>query len=184
MPLLIPAIAFITFTVLLLLGHVGEASYCFLAAASALVGLVLHGFGRLQELDLRSLRLVLRDIEQTKKELFVREEKLKQIAVPLAQIIALSGASEGRLGSKESWAVKREWYRRKIETLVTALELSPTDAVETLKYSEKYDEFDRVIGDRDSLLTSDPDYAQVKANLELLAAELEAMMQADIKSEA
>ena len=58
-------------------------------AATALLGLVLHGFGRLQELDLKNLRLVLREIEQTKKELFVREGKLKAIAIPLAQIIAL-----------------------------------------------------------------------------------------------
>jgi len=58
-------------------------------AATALLGLVLHGFCRLQELDLKNLRLVLREIEQTKKELFVREGKLKAIAIPLAQIIAL-----------------------------------------------------------------------------------------------
>src|SRR5437899_7686297 len=86
-PLGISAFAFGIFTYLLWLRHIGEASYCFLVALTAMLGLVLHGFSRLQEFDLKNLRLVLREIRQTKEELFVREEKLKAIALPLAQII-------------------------------------------------------------------------------------------------
>lgn len=85
MPLAISTITFLVFTTLLLFGKIGEATYCFLVASAALLGLVLHGFSRLQELDLKNLRLVLREIEQTKNELFVQEEKLKAIVVPLAQ---------------------------------------------------------------------------------------------------
>lgn len=179
-PLAISAIAFFLFTGLLWLGRIGEASYCFLVAASALVGIVLHGFGRLQELDLKNLRLVLRALEDTKKELFVREEKLKAIAVPLAQIIALTGASEGRISTKDSWNVKREWYRQRIQALIEALELSPAEAEETRKYTGKYAEIDRVLGDRKALMTTDPDYEEVKAELNKLSSELLEMMKADI----
>lgn len=184
MPLAISGIAFAVFTALLALGIIGEASYCFLAAAAILLGLVLHGFGRLQELDLKNLRVVLREIEQTKKELFVREEKLRQIALPLAQIIALTGASEGRPGSRESWAVKRAWYKQKLQALIGALELSSGESAETQKYTEKYAEFDRAFGSRESLQTSDPDYAEVKAKLESLSSELLTMMKADLANEA
>lgn len=180
MPLTISVIAFVIFTALLWLGRIGEASYCFLVAASALLGLVLHGFGRLQELDLKNLRLVLREIEETKKELFVREEKLKAIAIPLAQLIALTGASEGRLGDRQSWTVKREWYKQKLEALINAIELSGTEATETLKYTQKYGEIDAIFGARDGLKTTDPDYAETKARLESLGAELVEMMKADI----
>lgn len=184
MPLAISGVAFTAFTTLLLLARIGEASYCFLVAATALLGLVLHGFGRLQELDLKNLRLVLREIEQTKKELFVREEKLKAIAIPLTQIIALSGASEGRLGSRESWAVKREWYRQKVQSLVNALELSSAESLETEKYTNKYAELDRIFGKRDGLKATDRDYAEVKEKLEALSAELLEMMKADLAHEA
>jgi len=180
-PLAIASIAFSIFTGLLWVGRIGEASYCFLVAAAALLGLVLHGFGRLQELDLKNLRLVLREIEQTKKELFVREEKLKSIAVPLAQIIALTGASEGRFGSRESWDVKREWYRQKLQQLITALELSSRESAETQKYTDKYAEFDHVHVQREALQTTDPDYKAVKARLEALSAQLLEMMKADIE---
>jgi hypothetical protein len=180
MPLAVSAISFAIFTALLWLGRIGEVSYCFLVAAAAMLGLVLHGFGRLQELDLKNLRLVLREIEQTKKELFVREEKLKSIAVPLAQIIALTGASEGRMGNRESWDVKREWYRQKLQALVNALELSSGEEAEIRKYMDKYAEFDRTMGEREVLATSDPDHKQVKAKLELLSAELLHMMKSDV----
>ena len=180
MPLAVSAIAFAIFTALLWLGRIGEASYCFLVAAAALLGLVLHGFGRLQELDLKNLRLVLRDIEQTKKELFVREEKLKAIAIPLAQIIALTGASEGRFGSRESWQVKREWYKQRIDALSQALELSPSESLEIQKYTEKYAEIDRVMGQREALQTTDSDFTEVKQKLESLSLELLEMMKADV----
>lgn len=180
-PLVVSGIAFAIFTGLLWLGRIGEVSYCFLVAGSALLGLVLHGFGRLQELDLKNLRLVLREIQDTKKELFVREEKFKAMALPLAQMLALSGASEGRLGSRESWAVKREWYRQRIRALLEALELSVAESDETKKYTDKYAELDRLFGDRDVLLTTDPDYKEVKAKIAALSDELLVMMKADLK---
>lgn len=184
MPLAISTVAFIVFTLLLCLGRIGEVSYCFLVAASALLGIVLHGFGRLQELDLKNLRVVLRELQQTKQELYVREERLKAIALPLAQIIALTGASEGRLGSKESWGIKRSWYKSKIASLISVLDLSTVESAEAIKYSGKYEEIDRALEERDALLTSDPDYEQTKAKLNKLSDELQEMMQADIRGEA
>lgn len=49
MPLILCLGAFGIFTTLLCNRFIGEAAYCFLAAATAILGLVLHGFGRLQD---------------------------------------------------------------------------------------------------------------------------------------
>jgi len=179
-PLVISSVSFVAFTTLLVLGRIGEPSYCFLVAATALLGLVLHGFGRLQELDLKNLRVVLRELQQTKQELFVREEKLKEMAIPLAQIIALTGASEGRMGSRESWGVKRQWYKQKLQALMDTLEFNSTESSETQKYFQKYEEVDRLLGDREALKTTDPDYKEVKAKLHSLSGELLEMMKADL----
>lgn len=181
MALIISILAFILFTVLLLVGSLGEASYCFLSAVSALLGLVLHGFGRLQELDLKNLRLVLREIEQTKKELFVREEKLKSIAIPLTQIIAFTGASEGRMSSnRESWNIKREWYRHKLQALVDVLELPHNETSEIRKYMDKYTEMDQALGKREVLRNTDADYTQVNEKIKILSAEIDQMMKEDV----
>lgn len=179
-PVVIPVVASIAFTALLCFGRIGEASYCFLLAASALLGLVIHGFGRLQELDLKNLRLVLRELHETKQELFVREEQLKKIALPLAKVIALTAATEGRINDRETHEAKRAWYGRRVEELVEALALNSTDAKEAKKYLEKYAEFDRTIGVRPGLSTADPDYAEAKAKLESISVELLTMLKSDV----
>ena len=171
---------FIVFNALLYISKIGEASYCFLIASAALVGLVLHGFDRLKELDLKNLRIVLRELKDTKHELFVREEKLKSVALPLAQIAALTGVSEGRLGSKETWAAKRKWYRSKIEELIASLPLNAEETLEAKKYIEKYTALDELLADRNNLKASDPGYAKIVAKLEIMNQELLDMLKSDV----
>lgn len=181
MPLVISTIVFIVFTGLLYIGKVGEASYAFLIAATALFGLVLHGFDRLKELDLKNLRIVLRELQETKKELFVREEKLKSIAIPLAQIVAFTGASEGRLSSKETWSAKRKWYKKKLEELIASLNFTSDEEREAKKFVEKYEEIDKLLADREALKTTDPDYGKVKERIEQISAELNELMRQDFE---
>ena len=181
MPLLISSIAFAVFTTLLVLGYVGEAAYVFLAAGSALMGLVLHGFGRLQEFDLKNLKLVLRELKETKEDLFVKQQQLSSLAVPLAQIIAFSSAVEGRLSNKESFTLRRKWYKKKIQELIEALGIEAASDKETRKYLEKYEEIDKAFGERSVLQTSDPDYEIVKQRIEALNTEVNAMLKADIE---
>lgn len=181
MPLAIATIVFTVFTVLLYVGKISEASYVFLIAATALFGLVLHGFDRLKEFDLKNLRIVLRELQETKQELFVREEKLKSIAIPLAQIIAFTGATEGRMGSKETWSAKRKWYKGKLEKLIESLELTASEVQETKKFIEKYEAIDQILAGRNGLMTTDPDYAETKQQLEILNNELIELMKCDFE---
>lgn len=178
LPLLISGLAFLAFTTLLWLGHIGEVSYCFLVALASLLGIALHGFGRIQELDFKNLRLVLREIEQTKRDLFVREEKLKAIAIPLAQVIALSGASEGDFGNPEMKAIKRKWYQHKLEALTDALKLSSAEAEETQKYMQKYSEIKALSADASGYGANNIEERTKRLNS--LNTDLIEMMKADI----
>lgn len=181
MPLAISTIVFIVFTILLYVNKIGEASYAFLVAATALFGLVLHGFDRLKEIDLKNLRVVLRELQETKKELFVREENLKSIAIPLAQIVAFTGVSEGRLGSKETWSAKRKWYKKKLEELISSLNFSEHEEKEANKFVEKYDAIDKLLADRDAMKTTDPDYQKSKEKVEKLSDEIIELMKQDFE---
>lgn len=180
MAIVISSVAFITFTTLLWLGKIGEVSFSFLIAATALFGLVLHGFGRLQELDLKNLRLVLREIKETKEELFVREEKLKSIVVPLVHLLAYAGVAEGRWSEAESILLKRQWYKKKLATLVESLGFAPHEIAEARKFVEKYDEIDRLFAGRDGLKTTDPDYLEVVAKIEAISQEINDMLRKEI----
>lgn len=181
MRLIIPILAFLIFITLLVVGKIGEASFCFLVAGNALLGLVLHGFGRLQELDLKNLRVVLREIKETKSELLVREERLKSVVIPLVQIMAYTGASEGRWSSSDSAALKRQWYKKKVADLIESLGFSSEEADEAKKFFEKYEEIDRLFAGRGALQTTDPDYPEVKERIASLSSEINAMIAKDLE---
>lgn len=181
MSLIISTIVFLAFTALLYIGKIGEVSYAFLVAATALFGLVLHGFDRLKVIDLKNLRVVLRELQQTKKELFVREEKLKSMAIPLAQIIAFTGVSEGRMDSKESFSAKRKWYKKKLEELISSLDFSKDEEKEANKFVKKYEAIDKLLAERSVLQTTDSDYKEIKEKLEKLNDEINELMKQDFE---
>ncbi len=180
MPLVIASVLVVLFTGLLITGRIGEVSYSFLVSVTALLGLVLHGFGRLQELDLRNLKLTLRELKQTRDEIFVREERLKAILIPLAQIIAFSGAVEGRWTEAEFLTLKREWYKKKLRLLIESLGFDSAESKEAQKYIGKYDEIDRLFAGRSGLNITDPDYKEVKQEIEALSNQVNAMLKADL----
>jgi len=179
MPLAISTIVFAIFTILLYFSKIGEASYSFLVAATALFGLVLHGFDRLKEIDLKNLRVVLMELQETKKEIFVREENLKSMAIPLAQMVAFTGVSEGRIGSKESFSANRKWYKKKLEELISSLNFSEKEKKEANKFIIKYEAIDKLLAERSALQTTDPDYKETKEKLEKLSDELIELMKQD-----
>lgn len=178
---MISTIVFIAFTTLLYIGKIGEVSYAFLVPATALFGLVLHGFDRLKEIDLKNLRVVLRELQQTKKELFVREENLKSMAIPLAQMVAFTGASEGRMGSKESFSAKRKWYKKKLEELISSLDFSEDEENEANKFVKKYEEIDKLLAERSALQTTDSDYKETEEKIEKLSDEIIELMKQDFE---
>jgi len=179
MSLVISTIAFIVFTVFLYFNKIGEASYAFLVAATALFGLVLHGFDRLKEIDFKNLRVVLRELKDTKKELFVREEKLKSMVIPLAQIVAFTGVSEGRMGSTETWSAKRKWYKRKLEELISSLSFSEAEEKEANKFVKKYETLDAILANLSALKTTEPGYKETKEKADKISDEIIQLMNLD-----
>ena len=61
------------------------------------------------------------------------------------------------------------------------LTLMTKKITEIKKYSEKYKEIDKLLGDRDVLKTTDPDYKEVKEKLENLSNEIKTMQKEDLK---
>ena len=177
--LLISGIAFATVVVLLLMGDIGETVFAFLAAASALLGFALHNYNRLQELDLKNLRITLRELRETKQEIFVREERLKSAFLPLIQLLAYQSAAANRWSSSESLALSRAWYKKKLNILLEAMDADSAEAQEARKFIDKYDEIDRLFAGRGALKTTDPDYEKVKAQIELLNDRIIAMLRKD-----
>lgn len=168
---------------MLLFAQIGEASYCFLLADSALVALVLKGFNRLRELDLRNMKIILADIEKAKDGLAVRKAKFKSVLIPFIQIIAYSSSIAGRWGSLETNKLNRMWYKNKLKCLVNELGIESVDAQEIQKFVNKYDEIDEILEQRGEIEADSPDADKTKHKLEVLMHQIVEVLQEDIEKE-
>lgn len=110
----------------------------------------------------------------------MREEQLKAIALPLAQVLAYTSVSSNRMFNQETHDLRVQWFKKKIGDLVVALELRPEEASDAQKFIVAFDEFDKINSGSGALLTSDPDYATKKSKMEDLATEMDSMMRADL----
>ena len=68
------------FTTLLYIKRINQPTYVILISLTALVSLVLHGFPRLKELDVKSLKLTLAEIHQVRDDVYAKAESVATLA--------------------------------------------------------------------------------------------------------
>ena len=93
---LIGVIGTILFTVLLEKGIINTLSYISLLGLTALVSLVLHGFKRITELDIKNLKVTLSQIKEAKRDLYAKAESVKKFGEDIAEITAYHITRLGR----------------------------------------------------------------------------------------
>jgi hypothetical protein len=170
------------FTVLLIGKYIGAPSYCFLIALCVLVGLVLRGFDRLQELDIRNLRMTLREIKKTKEEIFAKQEDLKKTALLMAQIMDLNNTTQGRWGSSEGNELRRNWNDKKLKEVIDSFNFSNAEIQEITKFSEKYKTLDELFEKQHALQPSDPTKGEIDIQINKLETEIDNLMRRDINT--
>ncbi len=179
-PFLIALLGVALCTGLLLGKNIGAPTYCFLFALVALVSLVLHGFDRLQELDLKNLKMTLREMQKTKEEIFAKQEDLKMTALLMAQIMDLNNANQGRWGSAEGAVLRRNWNDKKMRELIKRFECNSTEIAEMTKFSNKYKELDELFEQKHGLKPDDPKFKELEIKIGLLSGEIDAFLRKDI----
>lgn len=172
-----------SFTALLVFEYVGPSAYVALVAITLLASFGIALAPRLAELDLRNLRLVLRGIEEAKAELYAREEDLKHIAFKMTLILSFITATQGRWGGSDSHMLQSKWLQRRLADLASTFQFSESEQSDISKYVNMYNEFDAVMGDREGLRTTDPDYEDVKRRLGDISKEIDVMLRNDLKGE-
>lgn len=118
---LVGAVCLVLFTALLVAGRISEGYYFLLIGMAALVSIAVLCHARLQELDIRNLKLILADLKQTKADivemyggignlrkalLVLDEAKMKELGVPLGKLPLTSAVMRYTAG-----CVKRERER-------------------------------------------------------------------------
>ena len=80
-------------TTLLIKKRVNQPSYIILLSLTSLVCIVLHGFPRLKELDVKSLRLTLTEMKQVRTEVYVKAETVARLSERVVDLIIRSTRS-------------------------------------------------------------------------------------------
>lgn len=132
------------FTALLALGLINELGYIFLLLALAIICLVLHGFSRLQELDLKNLKMTLSRIEQVREDIYAKEEDLRKASVTLSELIAFTAAFGRYWGSEKSIKYTSLLTLQKTRKLLDELNVSAEDKAKVFRYPNALERMEQV----------------------------------------
>jgi hypothetical protein len=134
---------FALFTVLLSVGKIDQWAYVALLFGFALVSFVLRGFSRLQELDLKNMRLILREMKEVEENVYVREEDLRKASITFAEMLVTESSFAGRFGSERSNEIRRLWLNKKIKQLFDELSVSNVEYVKVFRVSNAFAKLDK-----------------------------------------
>ena len=107
----------------------GDSAYVLLFAVLSFVCLVVNGFSRLSELDLKNLRLTLTKIEEARADVYAKQRDVIRISMQLARMIAFLGAFQSRRMSAETLDIVKRWYRTQTCKLIDSLEPNYTTPI-------------------------------------------------------
>ncbi|MEW8352819.1 MAG: hypothetical protein AB2665_03385 [Candidatus Thiodiazotropha sp.] len=133
---IVGVVGFVTFTYLLIDSKIGALGYSSLLGLLAIVCIVIPVLSRLKELDLKNLKLTLDKIEEAKKEIYAKEESLKETSHVLAELIAANSTLTGIWGDDESNSYSKDLIRAKIKKLAKQMEFSTEEMEQILKYEK------------------------------------------------
>lgn len=130
-------------TLLLIFGYIGGATWLVAFVVGGFAGLAIFYAGRWEEIEFRSLRLKLREVEQIRADVYAKAETVNGIAVELGAMTAYMASLAGRAGSREGHRESMRRARRSIENLVAVSGITPSVAATMLRPLDEMDVHDR-----------------------------------------
>ena len=112
------------FTTLLVKKRINQPSYIILVSLAALVAIVLHGFPRLEEVDLKELKLTLAEIKEVKQDVYAKARDVGYASRMLADLIALQDVHQGLSGDPYMFQ-RRDYVDHKTREILATLGVPP-----------------------------------------------------------
>lgn len=117
-------ICFVIFTLLLIYDQILNGIYLSLFSVLAFSCIVIALLPRLKEIDFKNLRTTLVEIKKTKKEIFAKEESLKEIALRVSELIKANATFASYLSDEEDDKLQNEFINSKINNLLHVIGFS------------------------------------------------------------
>ena len=128
------------FTTLLCFKKLSQPSYIFLFSLTVIACLVLHGFPRLKELDLKSLKMTLEKIETAKQEIYAKQDEVNRTTTLLTELVLFQNAMSQVTGDKELRAYERLWLNNKCSEILNQLGYAQSEQKQIFRYQRAVDD--------------------------------------------
>ena len=114
--------------------------------------IVVYVLPQLKELNLRELKVVLREIKETERRVYAGVDTVKQLSLLIGEMLMMHQLNLGRLYSPTFSPLIRIWQTRQLLEISRLIEAAAEDERRLLRFTKLFDALDAAI-DRDQ---SDP----------------------------
>lgn len=108
----------VLFTYLLKTSEISDKIFAGLFLSLGFLCIIIIVIPRLKEFDFKNMKATLREIKETKKEIYAKEKTVKKIAYHISEINKINAEFADHLTSTETSELQKEYLDKKIQYLL------------------------------------------------------------------
>jgi len=133
------------------------------------IAILVYVLPQLQELNLKELKLVLREIQDAEKRVYAGLDTVRQLTLLIADTLMMHSLNANRLTGPELSELYHEWQTHQLLKISRLIEATPQDQEHLMRFFPLYDSLDAAVA-RDQ---KDPEKEQaIKGALEKIQEQL------------
>jgi len=102
------------------------------------IAIVVYVLPQLQELNLKELKVVLREIKETESRIYATEQTVRELMLTLADLAVMETLNFSRLSGSEFGELMRQWRDKRIDKILELVEATPNQKSHLRRYVPMY----------------------------------------------
>jgi hypothetical protein len=102
------------------------------------IAIVVYVLPQLQELNLKELKVVLREIKETENRIYATEKTVRELMLKLADLAAMETLNFSRLSGSEYAQLMRQWRDKRVDEILDLVEATPEEKNHLSRYAPIY----------------------------------------------
>jgi len=109
------------------------------------IAIVVYVLPQLQELNLKELKVVLREIKDAEKRVYAGLDTVRELALLIADTLMMHSLNANRLTGPDFAELYHEWQTHHLLKISRLIEATPEDQEHLLRYSSLYQALDAAL---------------------------------------
>jgi hypothetical protein len=121
--------------------HTEAALFCF-TCLFLFLAIVVYVLPQLQELNLKELKVVLREIKETERRVYAGLDTVRELALLMADTVMMQNLNTNRLTGPDFSELYHEWQTHQLLKISRLIEATPEDQEHLLRFVGLYSALD------------------------------------------